>query len=86
MARTGLLDKRLLVQRLGVLCSFPSRLGAIVTAQALLHLGRVFVQLDRTQMGGKLAFLRPRSPLPRSPFWIRLVHRPSPARPTRRSI
>jgi hypothetical protein len=30
-----------------VLCSFPSRLGAIVTTQALLSLGRVFVQLDR---------------------------------------
>jgi hypothetical protein len=86
MALTGLLDKRLLVQRLGVLCSFPSRLGAIVATQALLHLGRSLVQLDRTQMGGKLALLRPRRPLPRSPFWIRLVHRPSPARPTRRSV
>jgi hypothetical protein len=68
VARTGLLDKRLLVQLARVPCSFPSRLGAIVTPQALLSLGRVFVQLDRTQMGGKLALLRPRSPLPRSPF------------------
>jgi hypothetical protein len=86
VARTGLLDKRLLVELARVLCSFPSRSGAIVTTQALLSLGRVFVQLDRTQMGGKLALLRLRSPLPRSPFWIRLVHRPSPARPTRRSV
>ena len=68
MARTGLLDKRLLVELARVPCSFPSRLGAIVTTQALLSLGRVFVQLDRTQMGGKLALLGLRSPLPRSPF------------------
>ena len=57
----GLLDKRLLVQLSGVLCSLTSRLGAVVTAQALLSLGRLFVQLDRTQMGGKLA-LRPGLP------------------------
>jgi hypothetical protein len=42
-----LLDKRLLVQLARVPCSFPSRLGTIVTPQALLSLGRVFVQLDR---------------------------------------
>jgi hypothetical protein len=81
-----LLAERLLVQLARVLCSFPSRLGALVTTQALLSLGRFFVQLDCTQMGGKLAFLRSRSPLPRSPSWIRLVHRPSPARPTCRSV
>jgi hypothetical protein len=43
VARTGLLDKRLLVQLARVPCSFPSRLGAIVTTQAHLNLGRVFV-------------------------------------------
>ena len=86
MARTGLLAERLLVQLAPVPCSFPSRLGAIVMTQALVSLGRVFVQLDRTEMGGKFALLRLRSPLPRSSFWIRLVHRPSPARPTRRSV
>ena len=86
MARTGLLDKRLLVELARVPCSFPSRLGAIVTTQALLSLGRVFVQLDRTQMGGKLALLRPRSLLPRSTYPVWFVHRPHHPTPTRRSV
>ena len=81
LVRFGLLPERLGVQLPGVLGSFPSRLGTVGVAKALLQAGCLLVQLLGAAVGGKLMRPRSRSTFPCSRHPVRFVHhRPCPHR------